>query len=75
VHGRCRRCGEVHDADAWRRFELLDQIESERLCALVTNWPDDIVIEVRRCACGEVTARKLRLTASAGTATEIVVAE
>jgi hypothetical protein len=75
AQARCRHCGEVHDVDAWREFELLDQIESERLCALVTSWPDEAVIEVRRCTCGEVAARKVHLAASARTTVGDVVAE
>jgi hypothetical protein len=50
----------AYDARAWRGFELVEQIAGERLRAFVTSWPDDAVIEVRRCACGQVVARKSR---------------
>jgi hypothetical protein len=58
AHPRCSHCGRVHDPQAWRGFELLDLIASDRVCAFATSWPDDVVIEVRRCTCGQVTARK-----------------
>ncbi len=56
----CSRCGVGCDAQAWREFELVERVASERLQEFVTIWPDDTVIEVRRCACGQVVARKLR---------------
>jgi hypothetical protein len=49
-----------HDILTWRGLELLDQIASDRVCEFVTTWPDNVVIEVRRCPCGQVTARKAR---------------
>jgi hypothetical protein len=39
-------------------LELLACVAPERVRELVTSWPDDTTIEVRRCACGCELARK-----------------
>jgi hypothetical protein len=54
----CGRCGVAYDADEWCEFQLVDRMTSEQVREFVTNWPDYMVIEVRRCACGQVIARK-----------------
>jgi hypothetical protein len=54
----CGRCGLAFAAQAWRELELVERIGSERIREFVTSWPDDTSVEVRRCACGRVTARK-----------------
>ncbi|MGO9834164.1 MAG: hypothetical protein ACLP1X_08120 [Polyangiaceae bacterium] len=48
----------TYDANAWREFQLVDRMTSEQVREFVTNWPDCAEIEVRRCACGQVIARK-----------------
>jgi hypothetical protein len=57
---RCCRCGLEVDSGAWPELALVEQIEGERIREHVTSWPDYAVIEVRRCACGQEIARKLR---------------
>jgi hypothetical protein len=54
----CSQCGLAFAAQAWRELELVERIGSERIREFVTSWPDDTNVEVRRCACGRVTARK-----------------
>jgi hypothetical protein len=56
----CSRCGVAFEPRAWRTFELVEQIASDRVREFVTIWPDHAVIEVRRCACGQIIARKTR---------------
>jgi hypothetical protein len=61
------RCGRAYDESEWAELELLDRIEGQRLLALVTVWPCERAIEVRRCAgcraplartCDPVSARR-----------------
>jgi hypothetical protein len=53
----CASCGRAHAISAWRRLELVDRIEQDRLAMVVTSWPLEVAIEVRRCTCGELMAR------------------
>ena len=39
-------------------LELVERIDGERVREILTSWPDAAVIEVRRCTCGQVVARK-----------------
>jgi hypothetical protein len=54
----CNGCGRAHDVAGWRRLELVDRLADERLTQVVTSWQNEVIIEVRRCACGELMARK-----------------
>jgi hypothetical protein len=54
----CSRCGMDCDVQAWRGLDLVERVASDRVREFVTIWPDDTVIEVRRCACGQLIARK-----------------
>ncbi len=54
----CGRCGAFLEAQAWCELELLARVAPERVRELVTSWPEDTSIEVRRCACGCELARK-----------------
>jgi hypothetical protein len=56
----CGHCGEPCAPGAWKEFERVGQIASERVREFVTSWPDSAVIDVRRCRCGHVIARKSR---------------
>jgi hypothetical protein len=56
---RCGRCRQEYAADAWRRLAVVERILTGRIRALVTSWPEGIVIEIRRCtSCGASIARK-----------------
>jgi hypothetical protein len=48
----CARCGRSFEVDAWSDLELVQRIGAERVWALVTRWPSEKAIEVRRCGCG-----------------------
>ena len=48
----------AHEAKAWRELELVETIGSERIREFALSWPNDTSVEVRRCTCGRVTARK-----------------
>jgi hypothetical protein len=54
----CSACGLA--TAAWDELELVERIVSERVQELVTSWPDAEAIEVRRCPCGQIIARKSR---------------
>ena len=55
---RCGRCGRAYDDGEWRALDVLDRIEGRRLEAIVTAWPLERSVEVRRCAaCGNSIAR------------------
>jgi hypothetical protein len=60
----CGRCGLSCSDPAWFEFELLERMASDRIRELVTRWPDQAAIEVRRCTCGHVIARTLRSSAA-----------
>jgi hypothetical protein len=53
----CHGCGHARDSTEWGRLELVDRLAHERLAAVVTSWPVQVTIEVRRCTCGELMAR------------------
>ena len=56
---RCGRCRAEYGEDAWRALECVDRIVAARVRGLVTVWPDDVVVDIRRCrACGGAIARK-----------------
>jgi hypothetical protein len=54
----CGRCGAAFEEQAWRRLELVERVAAERVRELVTRWPDETGIDVRRCVCGRALARK-----------------
>jgi hypothetical protein len=54
----CAGCGHAHDAAAWRRLALVDRFALDRLTEVVTIWPAGMAIEVRRCTCGGLMARR-----------------
>jgi hypothetical protein len=58
---RCIRCALALDPSAWRDLELVERIASERVRELVNGWPEGATVEVRRCTCGHVIARKAEL--------------
>jgi hypothetical protein len=62
----CTGCGRAHDASSWRRLELVDRIARDRLAAVVTSWPAEIAVEVRRCNCGDLMARSRAAPPGAG---------
>jgi hypothetical protein len=55
----CGHCGATLPAPVWRELELVDHVTQGRVRAIVTRWPDDAGIEVRRCRCGHPLARKV----------------
>jgi DNA-directed RNA polymerase subunit N (RpoN/RPB10) len=57
---RCSQCGLAFEANSWHELELVERIADERVRDFVTSWRDDVMIEVRRCTCGRVIARKVR---------------
>jgi hypothetical protein len=55
----CGRCRREYNFDAWERLELVEWMAADAIRGLVTSWPQEIAIEVRRCrACGAPIARK-----------------
>jgi hypothetical protein len=58
---RCGRCRQEYGDEAWQRLEVMRHILAPQVRDLVTAWPDDVAIEIRRCgACGAPIARKER---------------
>jgi hypothetical protein len=56
---RCGRCGATLEENAWAGLELVDHLSPGHVRAIVTHWPDEAGIEVRRCRCGGAVARKV----------------
>jgi hypothetical protein len=55
---RCGRCRHEYAPEAWDRLEVVDRILAVRIRGLVTAWPDDVSVEIRRCvSCGGAMAR------------------
>jgi hypothetical protein len=54
----CGRCGATLGADSWDALELVEHLSPGNVRALVTRWPGEAGIEVRRCTCGSPLARK-----------------
>jgi hypothetical protein len=56
---RCGRCRREYAEAVWGSLELVERLVAARIRAMVTSWPDDVAIEIRRCrACQGVIARK-----------------
>jgi hypothetical protein len=56
---RCGRCRHEYGDDAWHRLEIIQCILAAQVRGLVTSWPEDVAIEIRRCGdCGAPMARK-----------------
>lgn len=51
---RCACCGRTSD---WSALDVVQRLETDTLAALVTRWPDELSVEVRRCECGRSIAR------------------
>jgi len=54
---RCACCGRTVD---WSTLEVVDRLETDNLCALVTHWQDGVSVEVRRSSCGNTIAPTAR---------------
>jgi hypothetical protein len=55
----CNSCGENYDEAAWQELPLLERIEVPEVRRFVSNWPEGLIIEVRRCAgCRRAMAAK-----------------
>jgi hypothetical protein len=56
VVGRCRR---EHSPDAWERLVFIESIGAASVRGLVTTWPGQLSIEIRRCdSCSTLIAHK-----------------
>jgi hypothetical protein len=53
----CNACGHARSDVEWGRLELVERLARDRLADVVTTWPAEATIEVRRCSCGELMAR------------------
>jgi Zn ribbon nucleic-acid-binding protein len=51
----CGHCGARLHAGTWRELELVDAVTPGQV--IVTRWPREKGIEVRRCLCGHAVAR------------------
>jgi hypothetical protein len=56
---RCGRCRREYAEAVWGSLELVERLVPARIRSMVTSWPDDVAIDIRRChACQGVIARK-----------------
>jgi hypothetical protein len=56
---RCGRCRREYALDSWERLELIEWMVADTIRRLVTSWPREVAIEIRRCSvCGALIARK-----------------
>lgn len=50
---RCGKCGEIYVEAAWVNLVVSMRIEPAEVRRHVVHWPDELCVEVRRCAaCG-----------------------
>jgi hypothetical protein len=58
----CSSCGLAYSDAAWAKLALSHRIEPTEVRLLVSDWPDEICIEVRSCLrCARLVAAKRRL--------------
>jgi hypothetical protein len=58
----CPRCGADHRFD---ELVLLDVLSPARLVGIVTSWPPDAIVEVRRCSRCEAPVARTAVSHSA----------
>jgi hypothetical protein len=57
----CARCGHRTSTEAWQQLPTLRTIVAADLAASVSDWPPDVVVEVRACpGCATPVARCTR---------------
>jgi hypothetical protein len=62
---RCGRCRREYAEAVWGSLELVERLVAAHIRGMVTSWPDDVAIEIRRChACQAVIARKSAVAGS-----------
>ncbi len=55
----CGACCKTYDEAAWRALAVSERIEPPEVRRVLSHWPDDLLIEVRRCkGCGRTIAAK-----------------
>jgi hypothetical protein len=55
----CGTCGARYEDVAWARLTLSQRIEAAALRLLVSDWPEELCVEVRACgACSRLIAAK-----------------
>lgn len=63
---KCGTCGLDYHEDEWVNLALERLIESIELEGLLTRWPADTRVEVRRChGCGRLISAKRRVAGAA----------
>ena len=55
----CGKCQAGYDGARWRSLVLLEELRHDQLGDILSAWPWqlDVVLEVRRCRCGQPVAR------------------
>jgi hypothetical protein len=55
----CSSCAQTYTEAAWRLLDVSERIDAPEVRRLVSNWPEGLIIEVRRCrGCGRTIAAK-----------------
>lgn len=46
----CLRCEATYDDDDWEDLAFVERLTAARMREIVQSWPEDRLLEVRRCA-------------------------
>lgn len=60
----CGRCRAQRTEAEWSALPAVTQVADDELAAVVSRWPENVVIVVRACSCGAPIARATRRHAS-----------
>ncbi len=53
---KCARCGRAHSAADFNDLPLNERLLGDDVRKSVLDWPEEQVVEVRRCVCGALLA-------------------
>jgi ribosomal protein S27AE len=57
----CGRCRVTYGSPEWLALELVEVLDSNCVCQVLSDWPSGLSIEVRRCRrCGGELAREAK---------------
>jgi hypothetical protein len=55
----CVACSAVHHAKSWQALPVAARLGAHEVSRNVVDWPEGMLVEVRRCTCGQLMARKI----------------
>jgi hypothetical protein len=54
----CSDCGARYGEDVWAQLVLSERIHADEIRDLILGWPEEHVVEIRVCRCGQAIAAR-----------------